>query len=83
MSLIPPLIHNNSLITDFKQKADRFYNFFAAQCTTSVLSYKTNSRLSFENDDILKLIRSLNSQKAHDPDDISICMIKICDSTLF
>ena len=82
MSLIPPLVHNNSLITDFKQKADCFYKFFASQCTTSVLPYKTNSRLPFENDDIPKLIRSLNSQKAHGPDDISVCMIKVCDSTL-
>ena len=48
-------------------------------------SYKVNSRLSslsFENDEILKLIRSFNIQKALGPDDISIRMIKICDSTL-
>ena len=49
-------------------------------------SYKTNSRLSsvlFENDDILKLARSLlNIQKAHGLDDTSICMIKMCDSAL-
>ena len=36
--------------------------------------------LKVENDDILKLIRSLNIQEAHGPDDISIRMIKICDS---
>ena len=50
-----------------------------------IQSCKTNSRLSwlsFENDDILKLIRSLNIQKAHCLDDISIRMIKICDSAL-
>ena len=33
---IPPLMHNNSLITDFKQKSDLFNNFFASQCTTVV-----------------------------------------------
>ena len=48
-------------------------------------SFKTNSRISsllFENDDILKLIRSLNIQKAHGLDDISIRMIKISDLAL-
>ena len=91
ISLIPPLLHNNTLKTDFKQKADLFNNFIASQCTTfannSVIpdtqSYKTNSRLSslsFENDDILNLIRFLNIQKAHGSDDISIRMIKICNS---
>ena len=48
-------------------------------------SYKTSSRLLSlfsENDDILKLLRSLNIQKAHCPDDISIHLIKICDSAL-
>ena len=27
MPLIPPLLHNNTLITDFKLKADIFNNF--------------------------------------------------------
>ena len=92
--LIHPLLHNNTLITDFKQKTDLFTNFFASQCTTFVNdnvipdthSYKNNSRLSslsFENDDILKLKRNLDIQKAHAPDDISIHMIQIFDSALF
>ena len=66
---------------------------FASQCTAFVnnsvipenQSYKTNSRLpslSLEKDDILKLIRSLNIQKTHGPEDTSIRMIKICDSVL-
>ena len=91
--LIPPLLHNNTLITDFKQFQLISTNFFALQCTTfasnsvipDIQSYKTNSRLSlllFENGDILKLIRSLNIQKAHGPNDISFRMIKICDSAL-
>ena len=36
----------------------------------------------FENDDILKLKRNLDIQKAHAPDDISIRMIQIFDSAL-
>ena len=34
--LISPLLHNNSLITDFKQKSDLYNNFFTSQCTTVV-----------------------------------------------
>ena len=88
--LLPPLLYNNTLMTDFKQKADLFNNFFASQCTTfannsvipDVQTCKTNSRLSSllcGNNDILKVIRSVNIQKAHGHDDISICMTKICD----
>ena len=58
ISLIPPLLHNNTLITDI------FNTSFAPQCTTctnnsvirDIQSHKANSRLSslsFENDDIL------------------------------
>ena len=91
---ISPLLHRNTLITVFKQKTDLFNNFLGWQCFTMVNNSsfspdtqwcKTSSRLSSlssENDDILKLIRSLYSQKAHDPDDISIHMIKICNSAL-
>ena len=34
ISFIPPLLHDNTLITDFKQKAYLFNNFFASQCAT-------------------------------------------------
>ena len=64
---------------------------FATQCTpltnssilSSTISFKTHSRLnsiSFEKEDILKIIRNLNVNKAHGHDDISIPMLKICDS---
>ena len=48
----------------------------------------TNTRLIqdfhhfLENDDIIKLISSLNIKKTHVPDDISICTTNICDSAL-
>ena len=31
--LIPPLIINNKLVSDFKRKTDHFNNFFASKCT--------------------------------------------------
>ena len=38
--------------------------------------------LDFSNNEILKLIISLNTYKAHDHDDMSIRMIKICEESL-
>ena len=80
--LIPPLLVNNKIVSDFTEKANLFNDFFATQCTPlsnnsvlpSAISFKTQSRLSsinFEKEDILKLIRN-----------ISIPMLKICDSVL-
>ena len=85
---IPPIYHNNNYITDFKEKAQIFNNFFAKQCTlvenTTKLpidSFKrTNNLLStilFTKDKIVKIIKNLNPNKAHGLDMISICMLKI------
>ena len=49
------------------------------------IPFLTNEKLStfnFNNDDIIKIIRFLNIEKTHGHDDISICMIKICDSAI-
>ena len=91
--LIPPLLVNNKIVSDFTEKANLFNDFFATQCTPlsnnsilpSAISFKTQSRLSsinFEKEDILKIIRKLNVNKAHGHDNISIRMLKICDSVL-
>ena len=71
--------------------ANVFNDFFAVQCTSltnssvlpSTISFKTHSRLnsiSFEKEDVLKIMRNLNVNKAHGHDNISIRMLKICDS---
>ena len=91
--LIPPLLIDNKFVTDIRTKANVFNKFFAEQCTPlnngSVLpsnqEFLTQKRLcsiDLRNDEILKLIRSLNVHKAHGHDDISIRMIKICDKSL-
>ena len=49
----------------------------------STISFKTHSRfnsISFEKEYILKIIRNFNVNKAHSHDDISIWMLKICNS---
>ena len=89
--LIPPLLVNNKTVSDFTQKTNRFNDFFAAQCTPltnrcvlpSTISSKNYSRsnsISFEKEDILKILRNLNVNKAHGHDDMSMRMLKICDS---
>ena len=90
---IPPIYHNNNYITDFKEKAQIFNDFFAKQCTlvenTSKLptdSFKrTNnllSAISFTKDDIAKIIKNFNPNKAHGFDMISIRMLKICGESI-
>ena len=47
--------------------------------------FKTNKRLfalNIKKDDVLKIIRKLNVNKGHGHDDISIRMLKICDSVI-
>ena len=89
--MIPPLLVNNKTEFDFTKKANLFNDFFATQCTPSTnsmvlpstISFKTYSRLnsiSFQKEDILNITRNLNVNKAHGHDDISVQMLKICDS---
>ena len=89
---IPPLFVNGKMVSDFCKKANIFNNFFASICTpmdnTSCLpsfSYRTGSRIkSFQvtENDILAIIKSLDPNKAHGCDNISIKMIKICSQSL-
>ena len=91
--LIPTLFHENRFITDFKEKAELFNSFFSNQCSLlkncSKLPtnprYATDKRLrtiNFTADNIEKIIVSLNSNKAHGHDNISIRMLKIFGDTI-
>ena len=91
--VIPPILHNNALVTDFKKKAELFNSHFANQCTSinnnSTLpvnvQYLTEKRLfsfDFSEDDIMKVIQKLDPNKAHGQDNISIRMIKICGKSI-
>ena len=89
---IPPLLVNGEMISNFSKKAELFNKFFASQCTplsnTSTLpplTIRTDKRLSslkINEDDILSIIKSLNSNKSHGWDKLSIKMVKMCDKTL-
>ena len=91
--IILPILKEGKLESDFKIKANYFDNLFASQCTPLVnnsklpdkITYNSAARLTsikFDNNDILKIIRSLNVNKAHGHDDISVRMIQMCDELL-
>ena len=50
-----------------------------ALCRVSLSFIPDLSSLNIIEDDILKIVRALNSNKAHGHDEISVRMIKICD----
>ena len=77
--LIPPLLVDNKLVTDFLDKANLLNNIFAKQCTpisngSTVpvnINFETRewvSPLEFCVDDVVKIIRSLDQNKAHGHD---------------
>ena len=79
LPIIPPLLVNNKLISDFREKANIFNDFFVQQCqpipNNSILP--TNQLFNIQNrlrdfdvdcEKILKLIRGLNPHKAYGHD---------------
>ena len=90
--IIPPLLENGLFVTDFTEKAQLFNNYFLLQCTTmdtgSAIPSEVQPNPTSINDfaiseeKILNIIRSLNPNKAHGWDEISIRMIKLSDVAL-
>ena len=85
---IPPALVNNEFVTDFLAEANLFNGFFREQCrpitNDSSLpknqTIETITRLSdidIDTDTIIKLFRSLNPDKAHGCDGISMRMLKL------
>ena len=91
--LILPILINNKLISNFKEKANHFIAFFAFQClpvsnnstlplVTTPVTNACLSSISLNGQDILKITHFLNINKAHGYDDISIKLLKICNSSI-
>ena len=88
--LIPPIPENGIFITDFTEKAQLFNDYFILQCTTigtdseipadSPVTAPLINDFIISEDRILNIIRSLNPNKAHAWDDISVRMIKSSDA---
>ena len=89
---IPPLLFANEIVSNCKEKAILFNNYFLDQCkpilndcilpiffsnTNSVLdTIPMNQKL------IIDIIKSINVKKAHGPDNISGRMIQLCGDNL-
>ena len=90
--IIPPVLVNGELVSDFEQKANFFNNYVASQCTPTKtssklpnFSYKTEKILTSSDikyDDILSIMKNLNVDKAHGWDQSSIRMIKTCGGAI-
>ena len=91
--IIPLLFYKNRFITDFQEKFKLFKFFFSKQCCiipnhsslTADFNYITDNRLStvtFSAKDIGKIIPNLDSNKAHEHDNTSIRMLKICSDSI-
>ena len=93
MSLIPLIIVNDKLDSDYEEKTNHLNKFFAFQCTptdndlqiSDSFVFNTEAKFSSitcEDNDILKIIRNLDISKTHCFDDTSIRMVKLCDGPL-
>ena len=91
--LTPPLPVENQLVTDFLVKANLFNDYFSQQCMTvdndssippniTLATEQKLSTLEFCTDDIVKIIKLLDPNKAHVHDEISIRMIKLCATSI-
>ena len=90
--IVPPLLYK--YISDFKVRADIFNNHFSKQCSLipsssslpdvifEPLSNSSLSSFTVDADMLLNLIRSLDVNKSHGSDKISVRMLKICDSSI-
>ena len=89
---IPSLFFEGKFITNCKQKATVFNDYFAEQCTPFLtgstlppLFYHTTNRLSYftvTKEEIIDVLKVLKTNKAHGSDNISVPMIHLCGDDL-
>ena len=75
--VIPPILVNNKLETNFKDKASIFNDFFSKQCQPIPNNSTLPSTIDTDLKKILKLIQVSNFNKGQEHDVISIRMLKI------
>ena len=90
---IPPIFHKNRFITNFRERAELFNYFFASQSSlvrnSSVLptdfelfTDKSLSNITFSVNSIIRIISSLDPNKAHGHNMMSIRILKICGDSI-
>ena len=91
---IPPLWHNNALVSEDKEKSDLFNNYFASISSIDVVgelpqlpvfTFKTESRVEIvqtNETEIEKLLSLLSPHKSTGPDGIGYWVVKNCSHTL-
>ena len=91
--IIPPLLIHDQLVTNFSKKANNFNEYFSDQCSvidnsskllTDQAPYTTLllSSIDIKESDILNILKSLDANKAHEHDDISIRMLKLSQKSI-
>ena len=91
-SIIPPLLVNNKIISNFSEKVNLFHKFFAFQCTplennsslppSCLKTDRSLSSLEPNETDIFPIIKNLDPNKSHGWDNLSIKMIKLCGKSI-
>ena len=91
-SNIPPLFDHGLFVTNVEAKANIFNDYFVSQCCavttgSTIPSFISRGLVWLQNieidrEKVLRLIRSLDTNKAHGCDAISSSMIKICDESI-
>ena len=91
--IILPLSVNEKIITDFNEKANLSNRYFSSRCNplpndsklpenqTYIVETKLSS-FNIEGEDICKIIKTLDINKAHRHDEVSIRMLKLCDKNI-
>ena len=80
-SMIPPLLVNDKIISNFSEKANPFNKFFPSQCTPQennsslppfcLKTEKSLSSLEISETDIFAIIKNLDPNKSHGWDNLS------------
>ena len=91
--IIPPLLINDHFVTNFNEEAKHFYDFFANQCSllnkhskialnrASITTLLVSS-VNIMEPGISNILKSLDANKAHGHDDISISMLKLSHKSI-
>ena len=90
---MPPLFHEYKFITDFKEKAELFNQFFVNQCSLlsnsnvlptdlPQLKNKCLDSIHFSSSDIAKIISYLHPNKVQGHDMLNIHMIKLSGNSI-